>query len=194
MLRGMGLFKALRGTDLTPDEEQAIASLEATLPDGWRFKELRNQLVGRRPVKHRTYGAVVEGPDRTVVAVAPDGVQALQAIASAVPGPPATSPQWAPPQIVPSSRELRDPWAPMTQSPEEEAAREAVVELLPEGAVLSPADEERFGPLTVVGVTVHLPDQSGIAGFGLDPASAFSALGARLRGELQVTDVWFPGT
>jgi len=59
---------------------------------------------------------------------------------------------------------------------------------------LSPADEERFGPLTVVGVTVHLPDHSGIAGFGLDPASAFSALGARLRGELQVTDVWFPGT
>ena len=64
MLRIMGLFKALRGTDLTPDEEQAIKSLEATLPDGWRFKELRRQLVGRRPVKHETYGAVVKGPDR----------------------------------------------------------------------------------------------------------------------------------
>lgn len=67
MLRLMGLFKAFRGTDLTPDEEQAIKSLQATLPDGWRFKELRHQLVGRRPVKHETYGAVVKGPDRTVV-------------------------------------------------------------------------------------------------------------------------------
>ena len=194
MLRGMGLFKALRGTDLTPDEEQAIASLETALPDGWSFTELRSQLVGRRPVKHRTFGAVVEGPDGPVVAVASDGVQVVQAIASAVPGSPATAPRWAPPPIVPTSQEFRSPWAPMTQSPEEEAARAEVVELLPEGAVLSPADEERFGPLTVVGVTVHMPDQTGIAGFGLDPASAFSALAARLRGELQVTDVWFPGT
>ena len=56
MLRLMALFKALRGTDLTPDEEQAIKSLEAHLPDGWRFKELRHQLIGRRPVKHRGGG------------------------------------------------------------------------------------------------------------------------------------------
>lgn len=194
MLRGMGLIKALRGTDLTPDEEQAIASLEGTLPDGWAFKELRNRLVGRRPVKHRTYGAVVEGPDRTVVAIALDGVEAVQAVASAVPGPGATAPQWAPPPIVPTSQEFREPWAPQTQSPEEEAARAAAIELLPEGAVLSPADDERFGPLTVAGVTVHMPDQTGIAAFGLDAASAFSALAARLRGELEVTDVWFPET
>jgi hypothetical protein len=194
MLRGMGLFKALRGTDLTPDEEQAIKSLEVALPDGWRFKELRSQLVGRRPVKHRTFGAAVNGPDRTVVALALGGVEALQAIASAVPEPRATSPQWAPPSIVPTSQEFRSPWAPSTQSSEEEAARAAAMELLPEGAVLSPADEERFGPLTIAGVTAHMPDQTGIAGFGLDPASAFSALAARLTGELQVTDVWFPET
>ena len=56
MLRSMGLFKALRGTDLNPDEE-AIKSLEASLPDGWRFKELRSQLIGRRPVKHQTFGS-----------------------------------------------------------------------------------------------------------------------------------------
>ena len=192
MLRGMGLFKALRGTDLTPDEEQAITSLEAALPDGWKFQELRSQLVGRRPVKHRTSGAVVTGPDRTVVAIALGGVEALQAIASAVPGPVATSLQWAPPPIVPSSPDFRAPWAPLTQSPAEDAARAAALDLLPEGAVLSPADEERLGPLTIVGVTAHMPDQTGIAGFGLDPASAFSALAARLRGELQVTDVWFP--
>ena len=192
MLRAMGLFKAIRGTDLTPDEEQAITSLEAGLPDGWKFTGLRNQLVGRRPVKHRTYGAVAKGPERTVVAIALGGVEAVQALASAVPGPVATTPQWAPPPIVPKSRDFREPWAPMTQSPEEEAARAAVLELLPEGAVLSPADEESFGPLMVSGVTVHMPDQTGIAAFGLDPASAFSALAARLRGELQVTDVWFP--
>lgn len=60
--------------------------------------------------------------------------------------------------------------------------------------MLSPADEEPSGPLTVVGVTVHMPDQTGIAAFGLDAASAFSALAARLRGELPVTDVWFPET
>ena len=122
----------------------------------------------RRPVKHRTFGAVVEGPDRAVVAIAPGGVEAVQAIASAVPGPPVASAQWAPPPIVPSSQEFRAPWAPSTQSPEEEAARAAAIELLPEGAVLSPADEERFGPLTVVGVTAHMPDQTGIAGFGVD--------------------------
>jgi len=39
-----------------------------------------------------------------------------------------------------------------------------------------------------------MPDQTGIAGFGLDPTSACSALAARLRGELQVTEVWFPET
>lgn len=194
MLRAMGLFKALRGTDLTPEEEQAIQSLEASLPDGWTFEGLRNQLVGRRPVKHRTYGAVAKGPERHMVAIALDGVDALRALASAVPGPVATSPQWAPPPVAPTSRDVRQPWAPMTQAPEEDAARAAVLDLLPEGAVLSPADEERFGPLTIVGVTAHLPDQTGIAGFGLDPASAFSALAARVRGELEVTDVWFPGT
>ena len=194
MLRLMGLFKALRGTDLTPDEEQAIKSLEATLPDGWRFKELRHQLVGRRPVKHETYGAVVKGPDRTVVAIALDGVTAVQAVASAVPGPAATSRQWAPPPILPSSPDFRAPWPPSTHSPAEEDARAAALELLPEGAVLSPADEERFDRLTIVGVTVHMPDQTGIAGFGLDPTSAFSALAARLRGELPVSDVWFPQT
>jgi hypothetical protein len=192
MLRIMGLFKVLRGTDLTPDEEQAVKSLEATLPDGWRFKELRSQLVGRRPVKHQTFGAVVEGPDRTVVALALGGVEAVQAVASAVPGPVATSLQWAPPPILPSSHEFRAPWAPLTQSPEEEEAHAAAMDLLPGGAVLSPADEERFGPLTIVGVTAHMPDQTGIAGFGLDPTSAFSALAARLQGELPVTDVWFP--
>ena len=157
-------------------------------------RRLRSQLVGRRPVKHRTYGAVVEGPDRTVVAIALGGVEALQAIASAVPGPVATSLQWAPPPIVPSSPDFRAPWAALTESTEEEAARAAAMSLLPDGAVMSPADQERFGPLTVVGVTAHLPDHTGIAGFGLDPTSAFSALAARLRGELQVTDVWFPET
>src|SRR5688572_3345517 len=152
MLRSMGLFKALRGTDLTPDEEHAITSLKAALPEGWKFDELRNQLVGRRPVKHKTFGAVVRGPDRTVVAIAPDGAKAVQAIASAVPGPVATSQQWAPPPIVPSDEKFRAPWEPSTRSPEEEAAREAAMELLPDGAVLSPADDERFGPLTIVGV------------------------------------------
>lgn len=190
----MGLFEALRGTDLTPDEEQAIRSLEATLPEGWKFKELRSQLVGRRPVKHQVFGAVVNGPDHTVVATALDGVKAMQAIASAVPGPVATSLQWAPPPIQPRSHDFRTPWAPLAQSPEEESARAAAMELLPEGAVLSPADEERFGPLTIVGVTAHMPDQTGIAGFGLDPTSALTALAARLRGELHVTDVWFPET
>jgi hypothetical protein len=194
MLRVMGLLKALRGTDLSPEQEQATKSLEATLPDGWRFKELRRRLVGRRPVKHETFGAVVKGPDRTVVAIALDGLTAVRAVASAVPGPAATSRQWAPPPILPRSHDFRPPWPPLTQSPEEEDARAAAVELLPEGAVLSPADEERFGRLTVVGVTVHMPDQTGIAGFGLDPASAFSALAARLRGELPVTEVWFPET
>jgi hypothetical protein len=190
----MGLFKALRGTELTPDEEQAIKSLEANLPDGWRFTELRSQLVGRRPVKHQTFGAVVKGPDRTVVAIALSGVKAVQAVAAAVPGPVATSVQWAPPPIQPTSHDFRAPWAPLTQSPEEEEAQAAAMALLPQGAVLSPADEERFGPQTIVGVTAHMPDQTGIAGFGLDPTSAFTALAARLRGELPVTDVWFPGS
>jgi hypothetical protein len=192
MLPIMGLFKATRGKDLTPDQEQAIKSLEATLPDGWKFQELRSRLVGKRPVKHETFGAVVKGPGRAVAAIALDGVRAVQALASAVPGPPATSRQWAPPPIRPSSHHFRSPWPPMTQSSEEEAARATAVELLPEGAVLSPADEERFGPLTIVGVTAHMPDQTGIAGFGLHAASAFSALAARLRGELPITDVWFP--
>jgi len=80
-----------------------------------------------------------------VVAIALGGIEAIQAVASAVPGPVATSPQWASPPIVPSSHDRRAPWAPLTQSPEEEAARAAAIELLPEGAVLSPADEERFG-------------------------------------------------
>ena len=39
-----------------------------------------------------------------------------------------------------------------------------------------------------------MPDRTGIAGFGLDATTAFSALAARLRGELPVTDVWFPET
>jgi hypothetical protein len=194
MLRIVGLLKALRGTDLSAEQEQAIKSLEASLPDGWRFKELRRRLVGRRPVKHETFGAVVKGPDRTVVAIALDGVTAVRALASAVPGPAGTSRQWAPPPILPSSPDFRPPWPPSTGSPEEEHARAAAVELLPEGAIVSPADEERFGRLTIVGVTAHLPDQTGIAGFGLDPTSAFSALAARLRGELPVTDVWFPKT
>ena len=194
MLRIMGLFKSLRGTDHTPEQEQAIKSLEAALPDGWTFKQLRSQLIGRRPVKHETFGAVVDGPGRTVVAIALDGVTAMQAIASAVPGPVATSRQWAPPPILPSSHEFRAPWPPSTQSPEEEAARATALGVLPDGAVLSPADEERFGRLRIVGVTAHLPDQTGIAGFGLDPASAFLALAARLQGELPVTDVWFPET
>ncbi len=68
------------------------------------------------------------------------------------------------------------------------------MELLPEGAVLSPADWERFGRLTIAGVIAHMPDQTGIAGFGLDPTSASSALAARVRGELHVTDGWFPET
>ena len=188
----MGWLKAVRGTELSPDEEQAIATLEASLPDGWKFAELRNQLVGRRPVKHRTYGAVVKGPDRTVVALALDGVRAVQAAGSAVSGSVETSAQWAPPPITPKDQRFREPWAPLAETDEEEAAHAALAEALPEGAVLSPADVERFGSLTVVGVTAHLPDQTGIAAFGLDAVSAFSALAARLRGELPVTDVWFP--
>ena len=194
MLRIMRLFKTLLGANLSSDQEQAIKSLEATLPDGWKFVELRRQLVGRRPVKHETFGAVVKGPERTVVAIALDGVRAVQAIASAVQGSATTSRQWAPPPILPSSPDFRPPWPPLTESPEEEAARAATLEILPDGAVLSPADVERFGGLTIVGVTAHMPDQTGIAGFGLDPTSAFCALAARLRGELPVTDVWFPET
>ena len=188
----MGWLKVLRGTDLSPDEEAAIATVEASLPDGWQFTELRHQLVGRRPVKHTTYGAVVTGPDRTVVALALDGVRAAQAAGSAVSSPVETSAQWAPPAITPKDDRFREPWAPLADSDEEEAAHAALTEALPEGAVLSPGDHERFGPLEVVGVTVHLPDQTGIAAFGLDAVSAFSALAARLRGELPVTDVWFP--
>jgi hypothetical protein len=67
------------GRDVTSDEEQAIKSLEVALPDGWWFKELRSQLVGRRPVQHQRFGAVVKGPDRTVVAIALGGVKAAQA-------------------------------------------------------------------------------------------------------------------
>jgi hypothetical protein len=192
--RNMGVFKALRGLDHTPEQQQAIMLLEATLPVGWKFEELRSQLIGRRPVKHDTFGAVVNGPDRTVVAIALDGVAAVHAVASAVPEPALTSRQWAPPPIEPTSSEFRAPWPPRVQSPEEEHARASAVGLLPEGAVLSPADIERFGPLEVAGVTAHMPDQTGIAAFGLDPASAFLALAARLRGELPVTEVWFPET
>ena len=194
MLRKVGIFKALRGTDHTPEQQEAIKSLKATLPDGWKFKELRSQLIGRRPVKHETFGAVVNGPDRTIIAVALDGVTAVRAVVSAVPGPAPTSRRWAPPPIVPASREFREPWPPRVQSPEEEQARAAAVALLPEGAVLSPTDIERFGPLEVFGVTEHMPDKTAIAAFGLDPASAFLALAARLRGELPVTEVWFPET
>lgn len=110
----MGLIKALRGTDRTPEQEQAIKSVEATLPDGWRFTELRHRLVGRRPVKHETLGAVATGPDRTVIAVALDGVRAVQALASAVPGPIATSRQWAPPPILPIDHPFREQGPPFT--------------------------------------------------------------------------------
>ena len=80
------------------------------------LKELRRQLIGRRPVKHETYGAAVEGPDRTVVAIALDGVTAVQAIASAVPGPAATSRQWASPPIARLKGELpvSEVWFPQT--------------------------------------------------------------------------------
>ena len=62
----------------------------------------------------------------------------------------------------------------------------------PRARCCRPRYEERFGGLTIMAVTAHMPDQTGIAGFGLDPTSAFSALAARLRGELPVTDVCFP--
>lgn len=125
-----------------------------------------------------------------MVALSLDGVTAVQALALAVPRPATGPTQWAPPPIVPSSRDFRSPWPPSTSSAEEEDARATVERELPEGAVLSPADEERFGGLIVWGVTAHMPDHSGIAGFGLDPASAYSALAGRLRGELPVSDVW----
>src|SRR5690349_11518402 len=68
---GSGLCQAARmglfgGDD--DDVDAAVREVEASLPDGWRLKRVKHQLVGRRPVKHDTYGAVAKGPGGKVAA------------------------------------------------------------------------------------------------------------------------------
>ncbi len=62
--------------------------------------------------------------------------------------------------------------------------------MLPEGAVLSPRDEEKFGPFTIQALTVHLPDGTGVAAMATEGIAAYDAMIARLRGELAETPTW----
>ncbi len=79
-----GLFDKLSGNG-SPEVDAAVDSLEAGLPDGWRFAGLKDQLVGRRPVKHQTFGAWAKGPEGPVAALALDPVAAVEELGGSSP-------------------------------------------------------------------------------------------------------------
>jgi hypothetical protein len=193
----VGIFARLKGTERPPEVQRAVSELETRLPDGWRFVEFRRQLFCRRPVKLSACGATVEGSDgRRLLAVSTDehlGVPAVRGLADAVEGRATTGPRWAPPRIrprekvSPRGRTLDEP-----ETPDEAAARDEALELLPEGAVPMNVDSETFGNVRVYAVVVQMPDGLGTAGVGLTAADAWRALAERQRGELAEATVWFP--
>ena len=192
----MGLLSRVKGTERPPEVKQAVAELESVLPDGWRFREFRWQLFGRRPVKLSACGATAEGPGgRRCLAIATDrdlGVPAVRALVDGVAGRAATSRTWAPPPIQPRSEgryagELVEP-----DSAAEAEARHAALALLPEGSSPMNVDSESFGGVAVWAAVVQLPDGTGLAGVGLSAAEAWQALAARLQGTLEESAVWFP--
>ena len=188
----MGLLDKLRGTG-SDEVDAAVAALKEDLPDGWSFGGFREQLVGRRPVKHATYGAWATGPDGPVAVLSLDPLLAVEELGRLVGGgvgDAATASLWAPPPLDRSTEEHREPWAPLTDTAEEDAARAELERALPEGAVLSPLDEESFGPFTVFAFTAHLPDGRGVAAMTTDAATAYAAMAARLRGELTPSPTW----
>lgn len=185
----MGLFDKLSGNG-SPDVEAAVDTLEAGLPDGWSFKGLQDQLVGRRPVKHETFGAWAKGPDGTVAALALDPVAAVQELGRLVAGGATVGSAWAPPALDRRDEKHREPWPALTDTDEEDAARARLEAVLPEGAVLSPRDQEKFGPFTIQALTVHLPDGTGVAAMTTEAIGAYDAMIARLRGELAETPTW----
>ena len=185
----MGLFDKLSGNG-SPEVDAAVDSLEAGLPDGWRFAGLKDQLVGRRPVKHQTFGAWAKGPEGSVAALALDPVAAVEELGRLVAGSATLATAWAPPALDRSGEERREPWAALSDTAEEDAARERLEAVLPEGSVLSPLDEEGFGPFTIHALTVHLPDGSGVAAMATDRLAAYDAMVARLRGELTPSPTW----
>jgi len=194
----MGIVARLRGTERPPEVQQAVAELEQRLPDGWRFVEFRWQLFCRRPVKLSLCGATAEGPDgRRVLAVSTDdqvGVPAVRALADAIEGRAVTSRRWAPPRITRREQNIsRGSW-PLNdpESPQEATARADALALLPEGTDLMNVDSEKLGRMRVYAVVVHMPDDLGTAGVGLDRAEAWLALTERLRGDLPESAVWFP--
>lgn len=186
----MGFFKGLRGTDHSEAAQAALETLKAGLPEGWEVTDFRNQLVGRRPVKLVTYGGVAHGPDGPVVVLGVDDVETVQALGRAVAGATRPTRTWAPPVIGVPGEHLRQPWKYTPESAEEAVARDEVLALLGSEAVLSPVDRERFGPVEVCGLTVHLPDETGISALSLDALTVHQALAERLRGELEPTTTW----
>ncbi|MGH8834291.1 MAG: hypothetical protein ACRDWG_04750 [Actinomycetes bacterium] len=194
----MGIIARLRGTERPPEVQRAVAELELRLPEGWRFVEFRWQLFCRRPVKLSLCGATAEGPDgRRVLAVSTDdrlGVPAVRALADAIEGHAATSPRWAPPRIRPREQDIsRGSWPLVEPETRQEAtARAEALALLPEGTDLMNVDSEKFGRVPVYAVVVHMPDDLGTAGVGLNRTEAWRALAERLRGELAESAVWFP--
>ena len=191
----MGPFAKLRGTERTPEAEAAVERLQSSLPDGWQLVELRQQMFCRRPVKLYAWGASAEGPagERALTLSADDdGVLAVSAVPDVVAGTARTAARWAPPPIQPRQDD-REGWP--LDDPEDEdeaAARQAALDLLPEGSRPMNVDSEPFGGITVFAVVAQTPDRLGLAGAGLSRAEAWRALAERLRGELTETGVWVP--
>jgi hypothetical protein len=188
----MGILDKLRGTG-SDEVDAAVAALRAGLPGGWSYGGFRDQLIGRRPVKHRTYGIWAKGPDGIVAALSLDPMLAVQELGRLVHGTAGQAPAdtWAPPPLDRSGEEHREPWAPLTDSDEEAAARDELEKALPPGAVLSPLDQESFGPFTVYAFTAHLADGQGVAAMSLEAMAAYAAMAERLRGELTPSPTWF---
>ena len=191
----MGLFAKLRGTERSAAAEAAVERLAAVLPAGWQLTELRQQMFCRRPVKLYAWGASASGPagERVLTLSADeDGVGAVDAVAEVVAGRATTAPRWAPPPIDPRQDD-REGW-PLSdpESPEEEAARQEVLDLLPEDRRPTNVDVEPFGGIEVFAVVVQGEDRRGLAGVGLSRTEAWRALAERLRGELAESTLWVP--
>ena len=187
----MGILDKVRGTG-SDEVDAAVAALKTGLPEGWSYGGFRHQLIGRRPVKHTTYGVWANGPDGTVAVLSLDPLLAVEELGRLVHGTadPEATDSWAPPPLDRSGEEHREPWAPLTDGDEEAAAREELESALPPEAVLSPLDQESFGPFTVYAFTAHLADGQGVAAMTRDAKAAYPAMAARLRGELTPSPTW----
>jgi hypothetical protein len=144
-------------------------------------------------VKLYAWGASASGPagERLLTLSADeDGVAAVAALSDVLVGTKAA--RWAPPPIEPREAD-REGW-PMAdpESPDEDAARQEVLDLLPEGRRPMNVDVEPFGGVEVFAVVVQGEDRLGRAGVGLSRAEAWRALAARRRGELAESPVWVP--